>query len=121
MALPRVLLVSTNLFFVPRIHSAASASGLTLRMTTSESDFWNAYDEGGASFVLVDLEGERDFWTSIVRGLREDKKDPVRMIAFGPHADVALLEEAKAIGCDSVLSKAEFNKTLPKLLSGPVS
>jgi len=117
MAQPRVLLVSTNLFFVPRIHGAAGAAGLGLRMTTSEADFWTAYDEGGTAIVLVDLEGDRSTWMSVVRGLRQDKSDAVRVVAFGPHADTALLEEARNAGCDAVLSKAEFNKTLGKLLT----
>ena len=117
----RVLFVSTNLFFVPRIHGAVSANGFGLRMTTSESDFWAAYDEGGTSLILIDLEIKKDNWIKVVRGLRENKRDSVRVVAFGPHTDVALMKEAKEAGCDSVLSKAEFSKTLPDLLGGLVS
>lgn len=117
----RVLLVSTNLFFVPRIHGVASANGLVLRMTTSESDFWMAYGQGGTSLVLIDLEGEKTDWIKTVRGLREKKKDSVRVVAFGPHTDIALMKEAKEAGCDSVLSKAEFSKALPDLLGGVAS
>lgn len=112
----RVLLVSTNLFFVPRIHGAAAANGLVLRMTTSEVDFWKAYAEGDVSLVLVDLEGEKSLWTKVVSGVKREKKAAAKVIAFGPHADVALLEEAKALGCDHVLSKNQFNKDLAKVM-----
>lgn len=112
----KVLLVSTNLFFVPRIHGAAAANGLGLRMTTSEADFWKAYAEGDVSLILVDLEGEKGLWTKVVSGLKRERKASTKVIAFGPHADVALLEEARTLGCDQVLSKNQFNKDLAKVL-----
>ena len=66
-----ILVVGRNLFFLPRIQNVASPSGYDVRLTSTDSEFWEAYDGGGIPLVLVDLEGDKDTWTAVVRGLRE--------------------------------------------------
>ena len=67
----------------------------------------------GADVVLVDLSkrGVMDVLADIAAG-------GTRVIAFGSHVDHALLDAARAAGCDEVLPRSQFFRTLPALLAG---
>ena len=41
----------------------------------------------------------------------------VKVAAFGPHENVAMLERARNLGCDFVLNRGEFNRDLPKIIA----
>ena len=107
-----ILVVSRNLFFLPRIQNVASPSGYDVKLTSTSPEFWEAYDEGDIPLVLVDLEGDRDIWTAVVRGLGERVPPTSRVVAFGPHSDVESLDLARELGCDAVLTKGEFSGAL---------
>ena len=111
-----ILVVGQNLFFLPRIQNVAGPSGYEVRLTDSAPTFWNLYDEGEVALVLVDLEGDKNTWASVIRGLRERASPVSRVVAFGPHADAATLEVARELGCDAVLTKGEFSDALRKIV-----
>ena len=110
-----VLMVGSNLFFLPRVQNAARPSGYGVRLTSTAESFWEAYDEDGAALVLVDLEGDRAEWSQVARGMRE-RVDRCRVVAFGPHADVESLELAARLGCDAVLTKGVFSRDIVKII-----
>jgi hypothetical protein len=68
--------------------------------------------------ILVDLEGDESIWSQVLEGLDQRETSEAKVVAFGPHENVALLERAKVLGCDLVLNKGEFNRDLPKILQG---
>ena len=111
-----ILVVGRNLFFLPRIHNVAEPSGYDVKLTATAAEFWEAYDEGDIPLVLVDLEGDKDTWTSVVRGLRDRVPAMSRVVAFGPHADIESLDLAKKLGCDAALTKGEFSGALRKIV-----
>ena len=111
-----ILVVGRNLFFLPRIQNVATPSGYDVKLTSTSPEFWEAYDVGGVALVLVDLEGDKDTWTAVVRGLRERDPPTSRVVAFGPHADVETLDLARELGCDAVLTKGEFSGGLRKIV-----
>ena len=65
----------------------------------------------------MDLEGDESTWVGALEILKERKPVSARVIAFGPHEQVATLERARALGCDLVLNKGEFNRDLAKILA----
>ena len=111
-----VLIVTRNLFFVPRVENAAAGFGLEVEQVASEATFQEQYGSKRVPLVLVDLEGERETWTKIVRGLVEEGDAGPRIVAYGPHSEVALLAEAREAGCHLVLIKGEFDRRLKDLL-----
>ena len=111
-----VLIVTRNLFFVPRVESAAAASGLEVVQVANEAAFRREMDAQRVPLVLVDLEVERETWTGIVRGLAEDGSQGPRVVAYGPHSEVALLAEAREAGCHAVLVKGEFDRRMGELM-----
>ena len=107
-----ILVVGRNLFFLPRILNVASPSGYNVKLTSTDAEFLEAYEKGDTPLVLVDLEGDKDTWTAVVRGLRERVPPTARVVAFGPHSDVETLDLARELGCDAVPTKGEFSDAL---------
>ena len=111
-----VFVLGQNLFFLPRIMNAAKHSGLSMRLTNTEADFWKAYQEQPPALVLVDLEGDPDVWPKVLEQLRTQDSE-TSLVAFGPHTDVKGMELARNLGCDQVLSKGEFSRDMIKLIA----
>ncbi len=113
-----VLLVGQNLFFLGRIETLAEPLGYEVLRATTESAFWDSYGSQQLALILVDLEGNESVWSKVLEGLGQQETGEAKVVAFGPHENVALLERAKALGCDLALSRAEFNRDLLKILLG---
>ena len=111
-----VLVVTKNLFFVPRVENAASEYGLEVEQVASQTAFQKEYSAKQVPLVLVDLDGERETWSAIVRDLVEEGDAGPRIVAYGPHSEVNLLDEAREAGCHLVLIKGEFDRRLNELL-----
>ncbi len=112
-----VLLVGQNLFFLGRIEAAAEPLGYEVRRATTEAAFQKQIVGTPPDLILVDLEGDESTWVGALAVLKERKLVSTQVIAFGPHEQVATLERARALGCDLVLNKAEFNRDLAKILA----
>ena len=112
-----VLLIGQNLFFLGRVETVAEPLGYQVRRATTETAFRNQLDGAPPDLILVDLEGDEATWVGVLESLKENRPAATQIIAFGPHEQVATLERARALGCDLVLNKGEFNRDLPKILS----
>jgi hypothetical protein len=64
----------------------------------------------------VDLEGDESSWRKVLEGTHQQEAIGVRVVGFGPHENVTMLERARDLGCDLVLNKGEFNRYLPKII-----
>ena len=64
----------------------------------------------------MDLEGDESIWSKVLEGINTQKAGGVKVVAFGPHQSVAMLERARNLGCDQVLNKREFNRDLPTII-----
>ena len=112
-----VLVVTDNLFFLPRIQAAATAAGMTSRLVASKAEFDETYSAGSAAFVLIDLETDRETWREIVTAIKAVPGTSPSVIAYGPHEDEDLMAEARDIGCDTVLPRGAFVSRLPEMFS----
>jgi CheY-like chemotaxis protein len=111
-----ILVLGQNLFFLPRIQNVADPLGYHARRATDEAGFWDSYREVTPALILVDLEGDRATWTGVVQDLRAQPQPRPKIVAFGPHADVAALKLARELGCDTVLTKGEFSSSLQQIV-----
>ena len=112
-----VLLVSSNLFFFPRIKTAAEKFNLITKMVTNMNDFCVAKKNYTIQFILIDLEFEFDVWSEVLKNIKDNKIIYKSIIAFGPHIDVDSFEKAKTLGCTSVLPKGTFSNKLNELFN----
>ena len=133
-----IILLGQNLFFMGRVETVAEPLGYQVHQAQTEAGFWQSYDDRATSLVLVDLEGNEDTWVAVLAGLQqrlesatpppeapdapedrnEESAEGVRIVAFGPHEDLAAMERAKALGCHLTLNKGRFSATLPEIIGG---
>ena len=113
-----VLLVGQNLFFVGRVEAVAEPKGFEVQRAATESVFWEYYTSRRPALVLVDLEGDESIWSKVLENLDEQEAGGAKVVAFGPHENVAMLQRARDLGCGLVLNKGEFNRDLPKIIEG---
>ena len=113
----KIIIVTRNLFFLPRIQNAATPHGHIVRQTESLDRFNKEYDQNDTALVLIDLEEDPDLWLNIVGQFLADKKRKPRLVAYGPHSDTTSQETALEAGCDTVLTKGEFSRDLVELIA----
>ncbi|MQG18356.1 MAG: hypothetical protein FI687_01050 [SAR202 cluster bacterium] len=110
-----ILLISSNLFFFPRIKAAANKCNLSTKMITNPVDLDNAKKNHNVQFILIDLEFE--IWDDILNSIKSKDIPYKSIIAFGPHSDTDSFEKAKNLGCTSVLPKGTFSNKLNDLFN----
>jgi CheY-like chemotaxis protein len=115
-----VLLVGQNLFFLGRVEVLTGVLGYEVLRASTESAFWDIFASRQPALILVDLEGDELVWGRVLEGIQRAETRAAKIVAFGPHENVAVLQRAKNQGCDLVLNKGEFNRDLPKILQGLV-
>ena len=133
-----IILLGQNLFFMGRVETVAEPLGYQVHQAQTKAGFWQSYDDRATSLVLVDLEGNEDTWVAVLAGLQQrlesaapppdapeapedrngESAEGVRIVAFGPHEDLAAMERAKALGCHLTLNKGRFSATLPEIIGG---
>ncbi len=114
-----VLVLTQNMFFLPRVQNAANAFGYEVIQARTEPDFWDKFQDGNPILVLVDLEGDGETWPNVINGLKSERGSDVKVVAYGPHEDEAALARARELGCNQVLTKGEFSRDLHKILESP--
>ena len=114
----KILVVATNLFFLPRIQNMAAPSGYETRQVMSVDRLHEemAEGEGETVLVLVDLEAEAEFWGDAVRAVLASGEARPQVVGYGGHTNTAMLQRAEEVGCDLVLTKGQFSRDLGKLI-----
>ena len=120
------LVLTGNLFFIPRIESAAIRSGLEAIYGNSAAGLLKSTAGRDVALALIDLETDEEAWVGGVSVLAEalkrpasggnDTASPPPLIAYGPHGDAETLRKARALGCDAVLTKRDFSQRLLELM-----
>ena len=127
---PQVALVLTgNLFFIPRIESAAIRTGMEAVYGDSAAGLLKSTAGRDVALALVDLETDEAAWVEGLSVLSAALKsgsppDPgpdghgkaPPIIAYGPHGDAETLRKARSLGCDAVLTKRDFSQKLLELM-----
>jgi CheY-like chemotaxis protein len=106
-----------DLLFSSRVCAAAADCGLRVSLATDSGQLAAHVSAGQGDLVLIDL-AERDLeLEAVVDQLRRLPRPPEAIVAFGPHVQASLLQRARDIGCDEVLTRGEFNKRMSAVLS----
>ena len=113
----KVLVVATNLFFLPRVQNIAAPSGCETRQVMTVDRLHEEMADGETVLVLVDLEADPEFWGEAVRAVLAGGEGRPQVVGYGGHTNTAMLEKAQKVGCDLVLTKGQFSRDLGKLIS----
>ena len=113
-----VLVLTSNLFFLPRIESAAEHFGLEVVSVASATALLEAAEGRNVSLVLVDLEMDEPVWSKAITAVNDSVKsdDTPLVVAYGPHGEPEVLRKARELGSDAVIIKRDFSERLPELL-----
>ena len=113
----KILVIATNLFFLPRIQNMAAPSGCDTRQVMTIDRMNEEMADGGTVLVLVDLEANADFWGEAVKTVLATGESRPQVVGYGGHTNTAMLQRAKEVGCDLVLTKGQFSRDLAKLIA----
>jgi hypothetical protein len=106
---PAVVFLSCDLIFASRVQGAAENAGLDFVLSGKMPD-----DAAHARFVVLDLAT----MSKLSAGLKElcDQACPdAKLIAYGPHVQVAKLDQARSAGIEIVMTRGQFDHALPTL------
>ena len=114
----KILVIATNLFFLPRVQNVASAHGCDTRQVMTLDRLREEMADGSpVVLALVDLEGDPGFWEEAVRTMQDARPSPPKIVGYGGHTNTAMLHKAQEVGCDLVLTKGQFSRDLAKLIA----
>jgi DNA-binding NarL/FixJ family response regulator len=116
--MPPVLALVNDLFFYSKIRQTAQQLGRQLEPAQPET-ISAKLRESAAETLVLELGSGLEEALDAVRALKSDAElAKVRVVAFGSHVQVSMLQAAREAGCDEVLSRSEFTARLPELLGG---
>ncbi len=108
------ILFSADLMLQSKFSAAGARTGVVTRSVLSSAGLIE--HAPGASLVVIDLSAPRLEITALVAELRGLVTPPRSIVAFGPHVQTGLLEQAAAAPCDLVLSRGAFHAQVDELL-----
>lgn len=112
-----LLMLTKDLFFVPRVRAAAAMHGVEVAVVLSaDSEKTAALPAEQITACLIDLSSlAADQIGAAVQSLRE-QFPAARLIAYGPHVQTARLQAAETAGCHQILSRGQLDGQLDRRL-----
>lgn len=110
------ILCTHDLMFYSQVTGAARSLGKNIISVRSVDDLLTRLAESPAKCLFLDL---------MLPGLEVDRDIPrirdacvagLVIVAYGPHVQVARLEQAEAAGCDAVMPRSRFSSSLNALI-----
>jgi len=114
------LLLIPDLMFNVRVTDTLRALGHTPH-DVRDADALLAAARDGASAIVIDSQA-RTPWQDVVQALKSDPGTAaIKILAFGPHVDVAAARGAVGAGCDRIVTRGKFAGEMPQLLQALVA
>ena len=116
-----MLAVMSDLLFRSKIDDAARRNGLQLRAAKSLEQLDRHLGNGEPAVVFVDLEADAPDPMAAIRRIRDrasggGTENPVRIIGFAGHTNIAAIEAGREAGATLVLARSGLASQLPMLL-----
>jgi hypothetical protein len=115
--LPMLVLLTKDLFFVPRVRSAAAPHNVEVAVVLSTaSEKFIALPTDAVTACITDLSSVSvEVIAEVVETLRQ-RFPQAKLIAFGPHVQEQRLAAAQAAGCHQVLTRGQLDKQIDRLI-----
>jgi len=114
-----VLGLVADLFFGSRIREVARQLGVDVELVKTPETLVARAAEAAPRLVIVDMSLRAGDPAGAVRALKADPRTQrVPVIGYLFDSDEERIREARAAGCDRVLSRGGFTNKLPELLEG---
>lgn len=114
------LLLIPDLMFNVRVTDTLRALG-HVPHDMRDADALLAAARAGADAIVIDSQVHTP-WQDAVHALKTDPTTAaIKILAFGPHVDVAAARGAVGAGCDRVVTRGKFAGDMPHLLQALVA
>ena len=116
-----VIAAFTDLIFGARIHAAATAHGVSTKVSTAPERIVQAVQQGACT-VFVDLDVRAADPVALIARLKADEiMRDTPIVAFASHVRTDAIQAARDAGADQVLARGAFARQLPDLVrsAGP--
>ncbi len=110
-----VLLLSQDLLVTSRVSGVVEALNGSFRSVSSTDNLLLAWEESPAQLIVVDLTLPGLDVEEVVQWIHA-QQTRVTVIAFGPHVQLKILEQAEQFGCDYVYVRGEFFAQMQNIL-----
>ena len=91
----KILVIATNLFFLPRIQNIAAPSGCDTRQVMTVERLNEELADGETVLALVDLEADPDFWGDAVRTILASGPSRPKIVGYGGHTNTTMLQQGR--------------------------
>jgi len=102
------------LFFTSKVTGAAAIAGINIEVAHDADALLTKLNNAPIRCVFIDLADPSLDVAHLISRLPAENRP--RVVAFGAHVATARLDAARAAGCDSVLTRGQFDAKLPELL-----
>ena len=109
--MPTILVLVPDLMFSTRIEDAAKHLGYPIHSLEANDDADAVFARWSPALLVVSLDAAN--WEHTVQAA---KRAGARVLAFGSHKNIDLMQAAKAAGCDEVVARSRMASELPNLL-----
>ena len=107
----KILALVPDLMFSTRIEDATKYLGYTIRSIDVSDNAGEVLAREQPALVIVALDAAN--WQDVAVAA---KRTGARVLAFGSHKNIELMQQAKAMGCDEVVARSRMASELPSLL-----
>ena len=108
-----------DLFFLSKIQATANAMSLYVRFVSNQEELKSSLNHARPHVVIFDLELEGSDPVDMIRQIKGKKElKDITTVGFAPHLKRELRKKAGIAGCDVVLPRSDFSRSLPEILSG---
>jgi len=113
-----VIAAVEDIFFSAMIESAARNAGIAVTTAVDSSQLNDLLDSTIPRLIILDLNSKACAPLEAVPRIKADPRlAGVPVIGFLSHVQIDLEKAAMAAGCDRVLPRSAFVRTLPKILT----
>lgn len=114
-----ILYLAADLMWSSKIRSTGDELGIPMRPVRTLDMLEARLSDSPVRALLLDLDVP-DVAMQMIARLRGEHSTPaqrtIRIVAWGPHVEVARLQAADAAGADSVMTRGAFSSKLPAIL-----
>lgn len=114
-----VVYLASDLIWATKIKSTAEAIGVSARPVRDLGMLEARLSDSDPAAIILDLEAPESSREMIGRLRGSEARDSdrkIRILAFAPHVHRDLIDEARTLGADEVLTRGAFDHDLPEIL-----
>jgi two-component system, cell cycle response regulator DivK len=113
-----ILVLLDNLFFAAKINQAAALSGINVSYAKSAGQALEMARKEHPSLIIIDLDETRCSPLDLIKSLKgDDELRSIPLLGFVSHVNTGIQEEARETGCDRVLARSVFDRSIGSILT----